>query len=287
MRRFLMLGMASVVVAATAGVATAADRPIVRPDHAPVTLPGSVTNKGTRTAKGDRVVIEQHDLWFEPTFVKAEPGTTMTVRVENTGRLVHTFTVPGQAADVVLGPGARASVKVVVPTDGAVMFYCRFHGLPGANGGSGMEGAIFTSVGARVTNAPKPGDEPVKGTVKVSGTKFGAVLVDSEERTLYLKDSDSPKRVTCTKSCAKTWPPLVVKRPPTPGCPCVDPAKLGTLRGPNGTQVTYAGHPLYRYAKDTAPGDVNGEGVAGSWVVDESGNKVTKVPTPSTIGPRS
>ncbi len=46
-------------------------------------------------------------------------------------------------------------------------------------------------------------------------------------------------------------------------------AKLTTLANPEGkgTQVVYAGFPLYYYAKDKAPGDTTGQGVGGTWFV--------------------
>ena len=42
----------------------------------------------------------------------------------------------------------------------------------------------------------------------------------------------------------------------------VDPAKLGTLTRDDGaTQVSYDGHPLYRYSGDTTAGQVTGVGI--------------------------
>jgi predicted lipoprotein with Yx(FWY)xxD motif len=54
---------------------------------------------------------------------------------------------------------------------------------------------------------------------------------------------------------------------------------LGTTRRANGTtQVTYGGHPLYRYSGDTKPGQTTGEGLhffGGGWdVVSPAGKKV-------------
>ena len=48
------------------------------------------------------------------------------------------------------------------------------------------------------------------------------------------------------------------------------------MRPDGTTQVVLAGHPLYRFAADTAPGDVSGQGVVGTWyaAVSPSGSAV-------------
>jgi predicted lipoprotein with Yx(FWY)xxD motif len=38
-----------------------------------------------------------------------------------------------------------------------------------------------------------------------------------------------------------------------------------TARADGSVQVTYQGHPQYRYARDTSPGDTTGDGVGGIW----------------------
>jgi predicted lipoprotein with Yx(FWY)xxD motif len=286
-RRFLLASAASLVIVlgGAGGGGTAVHREVATRHAPPVTLPGNLTNKGTRAATGDRISIDERDLSFAPTFVKARAGATLTVTVHNVGTLVHTFTIPGRGVDVALRPGASATLQVVVPTTGALMFFCRFHGYSGTpSGGSGMQGAFFTKPGDTITNAAAAAVPPANGTLRVSSTRFGAVLVDAYGRTVYLRDGDTATHFTCTGACAKQWPPLLVTGRPTPGCPCVDPAKLGTARGPNGRQLTYAGHLLYLYAGDRTPGDANGEGVHGFWVVDEAGNRVTREPSPVTGG---
>jgi hypothetical protein len=41
---------------------------------------------------------------------------------------------------------------------------------------------------------------------------------------------------------------------------------LGAIKRPDGSvQLTLDGWPLYRYAGDSAPGQINGEGIDGSW----------------------
>src|SRR5919198_535926 len=83
---------------------------------------------------------------------------------------------------------------------------------------------------------------------------------------------------TCDGDCAKAWPPVT-----TGGKPVAeegaDASKLGTTSRSDGkTQVTYGGHPLYYYAEDAKPGDMNGQGskaFGAEWyVVGPNGSKV-------------
>ena len=242
------------------------------PKAPPVTLEGKVNNKGTVTAKHSSVSLEADEYYFEDTFVKANAGSTLTVSIKNDGKLEHTFTVPGQAIDVDLKPHKSAKVKVTVPTDGALLFYCRLHGPNGSDGDLGMQGAVFTTQAQTVSNAAA-----AKPTVKISTTKLGEALVNGDGATLYQRDSDTATQVTCTGGCATVWPPAIVTGTPLAGVG-IDASKLGTVNGPNGLQATYGGHPLYRFSQDTNPGDTNGQGFAGGtwWVIGADGNKITR-----------
>jgi predicted lipoprotein with Yx(FWY)xxD motif len=121
-------------------------------------------------------------------------------------------------------------------------------------------------------------------TVALSKTSLGDVLVDADGRTLYLFTKDTGSASACSGSCADLWPPVQADDDPTAG-DGLDDGDLGTIEREDGTaQVTYAGHPLYRYTPDTKPGDVNGQGVGGVWfVVDAEGEAITE----SAAGPSS
>jgi predicted lipoprotein with Yx(FWY)xxD motif len=106
------------------------------------------------------------------------------------------------------------------------------------------------------------------GTVNVSESTVGPILVDEQGRSLYAFTDDAQNAGTsaCTGDCYSQWPPLITAGEPTAG-EGVDAALLGTFDREDGnTQVTYNGWPLYLYyGGDTSPGDINGQAVDGKW----------------------
>jgi predicted lipoprotein with Yx(FWY)xxD motif len=118
-----------------------------------------------------------------------------------------------------------------------------------------------------------------RGTkVGVRSTALGRIVVDSKGRTLYLFEKDKKGHSACYGQCAMYWPPLLSHGKPLAG-PGIKRSLLGTTRRTNGTeQVTYAGHPLYRYVGDSRPGETTGEGSLGfgaAWdVVSPAGKQI-------------
>ncbi|KDN20058.1 lipoprotein [Amycolatopsis rifamycinica] len=95
---------------------------------------------------------------------------------------------------------------------------------------------------------------------------LGPVLADAEGHTLYryAKDSAEPPAATCAGPCAMTWPPLVSDGPAIAAG--VDGELVGLVTRPDGRkQVTVAGRPVYRYAKDTGPGVALGREAGTDW----------------------
>lgn len=111
-------------------------------------------------------------------------------------------------------------------------------------------------------------------------TSLGNVLVDASGFTLYRFSKDSGKQNTCLKTseCSTTWPALESSGQPTAGTG-VKSSLLSTIKLPSGArQVTYAGHPLYRYATASERGEAGYAGVrqfGGTWyAVSSSGANV-------------
>lgn len=107
--------------------------------------------------------------------------------------------------------------------------------------------------------------------VHAADTDLGTVLVDPDGLTLYVFTADSDGESACYDQCAQTWPPVAAD---TSISSDLDAAMFGSIERTDGTQqLTINGMPLYLFASDTAPGDVNGQGVNDVWfVVDAEGN---------------
>jgi LPXTG-motif cell wall-anchored protein len=96
--------------------------------------------------------------------------------------------------------------------------------------------------------------------------QLGPILVGPNGMTLYRFAKDSLNTSNCSGACSQLWPPLTVTGTPTVGAGL--PGTVGVITRADGTrQVTYNGWPLYYYASDQKPGDVNGQGVKGVWFV--------------------
>ncbi len=132
------------------------------------------------------------------------------------------------------------------------------------------------------TQAPATSAPAASGPAMVNMGKtatLGSFLVDGKGMTLYLFTKDTPNTSNCYDKCAAAWPPLLTSGTPVGGNG-VDASKFGTTMRKDGTtQVTYNGWPLYYFAKDKAPGDVNGQNVGSVWfVVSPAGDKITTAP---------
>jgi len=152
----------------------------------------------------------------------------------------------------------------------------------GTGGGSGLYGSTPASPSAApvVAASPSPAPPVASGTaINVGTTKVGQVLVDPSGQTVYLFLADKGTASTCNSaSCVQYWPPVLTDGAPQAGAG-VNASLLGTsTRADGSTQVTYAGHPLYRFISDKKPGDATGQGVnafgAPWYVVSPSGMQI-------------
>ena len=92
------------------------------------------------------------------------------------------------------------------------------------------------------------------------------ILTDAQGMTLYYLTNERASAPICTGTCAAAWPPALAGSAGAAGV-AVDPAlsPMAVVTDANGAQLSYHGHLLYRYSKDTAPGQVNGDRVTDTW----------------------
>lgn len=124
---------------------------------------------------------------------------------------------------------------------------------------------------------------------------LGPILTDPNGMTLYLFTKDTtPGESTCYDKCAENWPPFTASEPL--GLPSTVEGELTTINRTDGTtQIAYNGIPLYYFAKDTQPGETNGQEVGDVWYVVHPGQQMgveaspeagdtTEAATPSADG---
>ncbi|WP_320774542.1 SCO0930 family lipoprotein [Streptomyces sp. CRN 30] len=139
-------------------------------------------------------------------------------------------------------------------------------------GASAQPGDVGTvgagqGLGAGAKDAASASPPAAAGKVSVTADKkLGELVTDGTGHTLYRFDADTaePPASTCEADCATAWPPVAADD--AIAGEGVDEKLLGEVTRADGTkQLTIGGWPAYRYAKDTAAGDVKGQGVGGKW----------------------
>jgi predicted lipoprotein with Yx(FWY)xxD motif len=119
---------------------------------------------------------------------------------------------------------------------------------------------------AAATDTTAPGGAAGNAVAaSVGDTPLGQILVGEDGMTLYGFTNDVDGTSTCTGTCAEAWPPVVVGPDWSLG-PGLDTGVFSTVRRDDGSEQLVAGRwPLYYYAGDSAPGDVNGQGAGEVW----------------------
>jgi predicted lipoprotein with Yx(FWY)xxD motif len=127
-------------------------------------------------------------------------------------------------------------------------------------------GGSYGSASASPTAIATPGNV----LVHTGDTSLGKVLVDANGRTLYGLMNDKQGSPTCVDACASAWPPLTVAGTTLPAH--LDATIFSVVSRPDGSHQLEAGTwPLYRFSGDAAPGDTNGQGSGGFFVVTPNG----------------
>lgn len=186
----------------------------------------------------------------------------------------------------------------VAAVAGAAVLAAAVSGCSGSGNSSSGGGSTHADASTAARSAEQAAQAQAQAQTTAPATvttmnvsPLGKILVNDKNLSLYLFQADKSTTSTCTGACAKLWPPLLVNGTPTVAGG-VDQKKLGTSkRSDGGTQVTYDGHPLYRFAADTSPGNVRGQGLnnfgAKWYVLGTDGKAITKSASSSSSAPPS
>jgi predicted lipoprotein with Yx(FWY)xxD motif len=101
-----------------------------------------------------------------------------------------------------------------------------------------------------------------QGTMMPDGIKMsGGMLTDAKGMTLYTYDNDKkPGKSACTGQCSTNWPAVTMAT----GSMVMGPWTT-IARDDGSKQLAYKGKPLYTFAHDAKPGDMNGDGRGKVW----------------------
>jgi predicted lipoprotein with Yx(FWY)xxD motif len=115
--------------------------------------------------------------------------------------------------------------------------------------------------------------------VTQNNASYGSYLSNDDGHAVYLFTADSKGKSACQGACAQAWPPMMTSGAPLAGAG-VDASLLGAIPRDGGTQVTYAGRPLYYFAGDKRAGSTAGQGInhfGGAWyLVAPNGKEIEK-----------
>lgn len=174
-------------------------------------------------------------------------------------KLVPLIVAPGA---LILLAGCNSSTKVTAPT------------------------TVPAPTKAPASASASPASTSTKLTIGEESSPYGKIL-EANGNTLYAFSIDTATSSKCASTaCISIWPPLTPTSAPSYGSG-VTTSLVGHLTRADGAQqITYAGHPLYYFAKDTAAGQTNGQDVnhfGGVWhVVSASTGAPVTTPPPTT-----
>ena len=98
--------------------------------------------------------------------------------------------------------------------------------------------------------------------LKIDQTSLGSVLTNAQGFTVYWFAKDTAANSACSGACAAAWPPVMGMPQAASGVKLT--GKLGEIKRADGSmQATYNGHPLYLFAGDSKPEQVNGNAISG------------------------
>jgi predicted lipoprotein with Yx(FWY)xxD motif len=149
-------------------------------------------------------------------------------------------------------------------------------GTSGSSSG-GSSGGPYSSA---ASSTPAAGAPAGAAALTLRHTSLGTILTDGQGFTLYAFEADMGTMSACSGACAAAWPPATTSVAHVTVTGGAAKSLAGeTTRADGQRQLTYAGHPLYRFSGDGTPGSTSGQGseaFGAPWdVLSATGTEVT------------
>ena len=166
------------------------------------------------------------------------------------------------------------ALPVAAAAAAVVLAACGTSGNSSGGSSRGAYGSAASSTPAAA--APTAG----AAALTLRHTSLGTILTDGRGFTLYAFEADMGTKSACSGACAAAWPPATTSAAHFTVTGGAAKSLVGeTTRADGQRQLTYAGHPLYRFSGDGTPGSTNGQGseaFGAPWdVLTAAGTEVT------------
>jgi len=130
-------------------------------------------------------------------------------------------------------------------------------GTSGNSSGGSSGGAYGSAASSPAAGAPAAD----AAALTLRHTSLGTILTDGRGFTLYAFEADQGTMSACSGACAAAWPPAPTSVAHLTVTGGAAKSLVGEITRADGQrQLTYAGHPLYRFSGDGTPGSTNGQG---------------------------
>jgi predicted lipoprotein with Yx(FWY)xxD motif len=130
-------------------------------------------------------------------------------------------------------------------------------GTSGSSSG-GSSGGPYSSAASSTPAADAPAGA---AALTLRHTSLGTILTNGQGFTLYAFEADKGTMSACSGACAAAWPPAPTSVAHVAVTGGAAKSLVGEITRADGQrQLTYAGHPLYRFSGDGTPGSTNGQG---------------------------
>ncbi len=170
----------------------------------------------------------------------------------------------------------RHRMLLALPVAGAAAVVLAACGTSGNSSGGSSGGAYGSAASSPAAGAPAAG----AAALTLRHTSLGTILTDGQGLTLYAFEADMGTKSACSGACAAAWPPATTSAAHFTVTGGTAKSLVGEIARADGQrQLTYAGHPLYRFSGDGTPGSTNGQGseaFGAPWdVLTATGTEVT------------